>query len=50
MNEWNAHNPFGEQSHFRDGELRGMWSGRYSGHPERITRLRMSAADRRDEQ
>jgi len=49
MNDWQTHNPFGEQSQFRDGELRGMWSDRYRGRPNRIQRLRMNAAERRDE-
>ena len=50
MNEWEAHNPFSEDSQFRDGELRSMWSDQYRGLFNRIQRLRKSAVERRDEQ
>jgi len=42
MNEWNAHNPFGEGDRVFDSELRGMWQDRYRGQPDRIQRLRNS--------
>ena len=50
MSDWSEYNPFGEQSQFRDGELRGMWQDRYRGQPGKIKQLRMNAAERRDEQ